>query len=275
MKTKVPAKFKKMIKKEKTTKTLKAKITKVVKSVINKEAETKSGLISMINNVEVGNNIWRQVCTNFLATGQGTADNETLQGARIGDKIKLKGVHMKLLFESNTRFPEVYVRILVIKKYRGATVTNNTNTSLVGLFRSTSVNGNALMDEFDNEKHKVIYQKVVKLRLGNPGLSDNLAANAPIAPGGFDSGLRWANATDKCGMASTYKWSHWFSAAKLGFPTGNVTYENNSTTIKNWDYEVWVGAHTGLINGIDSKLGNPYNIMAVNQGYAKMYYKDL
>jgi len=273
MRRKVPAKFKKLLKKTKTSKTLKSKITKVVKSVINREAETKSGLVTMISNVEIQNNFWRQACTNFLATGQGVGDNETLQGARIGDRIKLKGVHMKLLLESNSRFSEVWVRIIVIKKYRGAAVTNNTHTSQTGLFRNLSVQGNAIMDEFDNEKHKCIYQKLVKLRLGNDSISDNLIANAP-ATALLPSGLRWANGTDKVGMGATYRWSKYFTAKQLGFPSGTVTYENNSTVIKNWDYEVWVGTHTGLINGPETG-GSAYNLCAINQGYVKMYYKDM
>lgn len=272
MKRKVPAKFKKLLKKTKTTKTLKAKITRVVKSVINKEAETKAGVTIFTPNLTIQNNFFRQICTNFLATSQGTADNETVQGARIGDKIKLKGVKFTGLFESNERFPQVYLRIMVIKKYRGAAVTNNTHTAATGLFRSTSVDGNAIIDQFDNEKNRVIYQKLIKLTLPPIAISDNAGGSSTVGAG--IPGTRWANTTNNVGQAATYRWSIWLSAKKLGYPNGQLQYENNSTQIKNWDYEVWFGGHSGLTNGIFSG-GTAYNVGVFNQGYAKMYYKDM
>lgn len=271
----VPAKFKKLIKKHnisKPSKTLKAKVTTIVKKVINKEAETKSGVITFTPNLTIQNNFFRQICTNFLATAQGTADNETIQGARIGDKIKLKGVKLTGMFETNERFSQVYLRILVIKKYRGAVVTNNTHTAATGLFRSTSVDGNAIIDQFDNEKNKVIYQKLIKLTIPPYSISDTSGASFIVGAG--IPGTRSAPTTNNVGQAATYRWSIWLSAKKLGYSSGQVQYENNSTLVKNWDYEVWFGGHSGLTNGIFSG-GTAYNVGVFNMGYAKMYYKDM
>lgn len=264
----------------KVSKTLNKKITQIAKRVINNEAETKSGLIPFTPNLTIQNNFFRRICSNFLATSTGTGDSESTQGARIGDKIKLKGVKFTALFESNERFPEAYIRILIIKKYRGAPVTDNATTSACGLFRVVAGTGNAVLDQFDTEKNRVIYQKIIKLKLGNQAICDSVGASSFVGTG--DSGLRLAgtnNVLDQpiyVGQAATYRWTVWLSAKKLtGNKSGIITYENSgSSSVKDWDYEVWFGGHSGLVNGTFSGA-SAFNVAAHNQGWAKMYYKDM
>lgn len=75
----------------------KAKLTKVVKSIVNKASETKHHLLTWDNNYL---DSAMKACNLTYAIGQGTSGSQ-----RIGDKIYLKGVSVKSIISSSLTVP--------------------------------------------------------------------------------------------------------------------------------------------------------------------------
>jgi len=59
---------------------------------MSKTIETKSGVRTINDGIELLHNSLFTINSNFLQTGSGTLDMENGQGQRIGDKITLSGV---------------------------------------------------------------------------------------------------------------------------------------------------------------------------------------
>jgi len=83
-------------------KNIRGVVNKVLKSKI--ETKRSSNISTQGRYVQINNNEFQSIDTQFLLTSQGATDPmNTNQGNRIGDEITLKGVSLKFMLELNER----------------------------------------------------------------------------------------------------------------------------------------------------------------------------
>lgn len=193
---------------------------------------------------------------NFLQTSQGTADANTAGQVanRIGDKITVKGVMIKAIFENSLNRPKVFYRVLVLRCSKGDVPTKATL-----FYNNTPVK---MIDQVNVERYTVIAQKKFTISASNPTASISNAVNG--APEELDvAGL--INA----GMA-TKAVSMWIPGRKFG-RGGNITYSSdNGVTVKFYDYYIVCLAYDwyGTPSVIENTVGK------INSLYTKLYFKD-
>jgi len=82
-------------------------------------------------------------------------DQENSQGQRIGDRVTLSGVGLKLILELSKRYSDVTFRMFIIRSAKGDAPTGNT------LWNGAS--GNKMLDNFNTERFTVLFTKYVKI----------------------------------------------------------------------------------------------------------------
>ena len=235
-----------------------SKIQAVVRRTINKKIETKSGIRPFIDGTEISHNDFVVVDSDPLATTQGTTDNESSQGTRIGDKVQLVGLSFKGMLELNERYSDVTFRIMFIKSAKGDTP----NTSSMW----QNISGNKMLDNFNNERFTLIAQKWIKIKAPNYGE----AANNPI---GVGAGTDYVIGTNELPASTlsraTRLFKIWIPGKKL-VRNGVLTYENQSSQPKFFDYHAVIYAYSNY--STSNVLG--WHVGRVNDAFIKMYYKD-
>ena len=88
-------------------------ISKLVKTI-----ETKSGVVGIVDGLEISHNSFITLTDGLLQTSSGILDLENAIGQRIGDKIILSGICVKCMLELKERCSDVTFRMLVIRKRR-------------------------------------------------------------------------------------------------------------------------------------------------------------
>lgn len=192
---------------------------------------------------------------NMLQVSQGVQDQQGhgQVANRIGDKITVKGVMLRAIFENSLNRPKVFYRLMVVKCARGDVPTKTT------LFYNNSPV--KMIDQVNVERYSVIAQKTFTISASNPTASIANVTNGE--PQELDvSGL--INA----GMA-TKAISMWIPGSKFG-RGGNITYENASVVVKYFDYYVVCLAYDwyGTPSAIENTVGK------INSLYTKVYFKD-
>jgi len=231
-------------------------IQAAVKRVLSRNLETKKSNATFTDNWAINHNSFVNVDSTVLATSQGTSDpaNQNTNN-RIGDEINLKGVAFKFMLENNVRYSDVTFRIMVVKSAKGDTPTSAT------LFNGLS--GNKMMDTFNNERYTLLFSKYVKVKQGNAG------SDGTLGSGYVGSGL-WNGSADQKLSASTRIVKFYIPGSKFVGKSGIVRYENQSTQVKFYDYNVFVYSY-GV--GATSEL-LAWHVGTVNEYIKIMYYKD-
>lgn len=140
----------------------KRKFTSLINAVVNRHLETKTAVTTSADGLEIFHNNFVSLDSDIMQTTQGTSDPVTTNTlCRIGDKIHVKGVSMKLMLELNERYSDVTFRILVIKFAKGDTPTRTT------LFNGIS--GNKMLDTLNTERYTIIAQKYIQMKAPNNG----------------------------------------------------------------------------------------------------------
>ena len=99
---------------------LKRNIKRAVESVMKAHIETKMSCMSSTGGEQIYHNSFVTRSTNLLSTSQGITDPaSTASLNRIGDKISLSGVSIKMMLELNERYSMGTFRIFVVKCARG------------------------------------------------------------------------------------------------------------------------------------------------------------
>lgn len=248
-------KSKKWIKKKASRPTVK----KMIDRALNKNIETKKSLYSVADGTEVLHNNFVTLTSSLLSTTQGTADpngSNTLN--RIGDKVNLSGVSLKLMVELNERFSDVTFRVMVVKCARGDVPTRAT------LFNGFS--GNKMMDTVNTERYTILTSKFIKMK------APNLSIPYPVGTGGLDpSGVYYNNAggtTENALSRATKIVKMWIPGKKF-VRSGVLTYENASSNVKFFDYHVLMYAYSNY-----STMQDMWNVGRVNEFISTMYFKD-
>jgi len=237
-------------------KTLQAAVRRAVAQSVARNIETKTATISFTDGVEIFHNNFVQTDTALLATTQGTTDPTIgVANCRIGDQINIKKIQLKFMLELNERFSDVTFRIMVIKSARGDVPTR------ANMFNNLS--GNKMLDVFNKERFTIIKQKWVKLKA--PGLT---GYGAPLAA--FEG-----NNAGMVGTAGTLVSSRATKIVSLSIPgskfgkNGIVTYENGTSSVKFFDYQVLVYAYSNFSTSQDV-----YYVGRINDYIKIMSFQD-
>jgi len=241
-----------VLKKKRFTTKKKKKITTVKKLIdvaLNKNIETKESVVSNTDGVEIFHNNFVNLNSNVLFTSQGTFDPEVSQTLnRVGDKITVRGLSIKLMLELNERYSDVTFRLMMIKSARGDTPTRAT------MFKGQS--GNKMLDTFNNERYTVIAQQWVKLTARNIGTTS--LVNAEGVAGAAASVISRATKIVKM----------WIPGSKFA-RNGVIQYSNGGGQQKFFDYNFMVYAYSNY-----STLQDVYYVGRVNDSIFQLSFKD-
>jgi hypothetical protein len=236
-------------------KSIAATVNKAVSKAINKNIETKNSCYTNTDGVEVYHNNFVALDTQILKTTQGTDSgqtNDTLN--RIGDKINLKYVSIKIFLELNERYSDVTFRLMVIKAAKGDIPTRD------NMFNGLS--GNKMIDTFNKERFTILKQKWFKIKAPNPGTVGALEGG--LIPSG------WHNASD-----GNLKLSRATKIVKFSIPgskfnrSGVITYQDGTDQPKFFDYFTYLYAYSNY-----SASQDVYYVARVNDYISEMFYKD-
>lgn len=220
---------------------------------IERTIETKEGLRTFSGgpNIALAHNNIYSLTNSLLFTNYGTNDPMAATGQRVGDRITLRGISIKLLVQNQAERPKVYYRIMVIKSAKGDSPTRAT------LFKGLS--GNKMIDQLNTERYDIIAAKVINVVAeGNAAWSTTNIAGVP----------RTENGATQIGGIGTKIVSMWIPGRKLA-KDGVVIYENESTQPKFFDYHLIVLAYDWYGTPQDVN-----NVGAVSDGWVKQYYQD-
>lgn len=240
---------------------IKKQIRQIANQVVQRNIETKTSQHNTTDGIEILHNNFVTLAGpyNLLWTQPGTVDEEQGLGTRIGDKIKVKGVGLRMMLELNERYSDVTFRILVVKCARGDVPTRDT------LFNGES--GNKMMDSLNKERYTIIAQKFVKITSRNMGLRDTTTQLGPILePSGIYTSA--AAAADNYLTRATRIVRMWIPGTKFG-RGGFLQYQNQSDRTKFFDYYVLCYAYSNY-----STAQDVFEVGRVNEFLNKMYYKD-
>lgn len=236
--------------KKSPTANLQALVRKAISANNNKMLETKSSLTTQSDGAEMFHNTIIVRNSLLLKTDAGLLDPESLNYAnRIGDKITLKGLSIKVMFELNERYSQAQYRIFVVKSAKGDVPTNTT------LFNGISQN--KMIDTLNTERFTILASKLFSIKQSSTGLN---ASGIQEIGSGFASGTALISRATKIVKL-------WVPANKL--IKGNVlTYENGSTQPKFYDYHLIYYAYSNYSTTTSFYVGR------VNDEVIQLYYKD-
>jgi hypothetical protein len=160
----------------------KTSVRRLVQSVVDRNIETKTSVYSTTDGAEILHNNFILLSNNILQTSQGYGDPDgiggTNAGNRIGDKVTIKGIAIKMMLELNERYSDVTIRIVIVKSARGDIPTRDT------MFNGLSAN--KMLDTFNKERYTIISSKFVKLKAPNQAIQEN-TSGTNLAGQGYDS----------------------------------------------------------------------------------------
>jgi len=236
------------------------KVQAMINRSLAKNIETKTGIRPCTDGVEIGHNNFQYVSNSLLQTTQGDGDEENTVGQRVGDKIHLKGISIKGMLELNERYSDVTFRIMIIKSAKGDIPTSST------LWQGAS--GNKMLDSMDTERYTVLFSKYLKIKAPNFGTNsgnDYSTSGVVYKLGGLEGETDYSVIS-----RATRLFKIWIPGTKFG-NRGFITYENNSTQPKFFDYHCMIYAYS---NYTTSDAGTSWNVGRINDAFTKIYYKD-
>lgn len=229
---------------------LQAVVRRAIARNNNKMLETKKGNFTSTDGVEIFHNNFTTLTSTLLATSTGVTDPQTTSANnRIGDKINLIGVSLKMMVELNERYSDVSFRLFCVKASKNDVPTRAT------LFNGLS--GNKMLDTVNKERYTIIFQKYFKIKAPNPGNANTVNA------AGFsdaDSANRLSRATKMIKV--------WIPG-KAFVKSGILQYEDNGSALKFFDYHVLLYAYSNY-----SCLQDVYYVARVNDYVQTIYFKD-
>lgn len=228
-----------------------AKIARsAAKAVMSDAMETKESLSSSSDGTEIFHNSFITRSTNLLATTPGVYDPVNSNTSnRIGDKIQLLGISIKMMLELNERYSMGTFRIFVVKTARGDTPT-------AGAFWN-NMSGNRMLDTINTERFSVLASKTVVIKQSSTGINPT---GIQVVGSGYASGTTVVSRATK--LVSIY-----IPGRKFG-RNGVVQYENSSSNPKFFDYHLLVYSYSNY------DTTNAFYVGRVNDEVIRMFYKD-
>lgn len=179
-----------------------------------------------------------------VGTGDPMAQNT---GARLGDRISVKGLMIRGFLENSLNRSKVFFRIMLIKCPRGQAPTRTE------LFKNSS--DNKMIDQVNTEKFTIVWQKVMNITTANNAPTIVGATTGQVG-GGTPAGI------------GTRTFKAWIPGRKFG-KGGTLQYENNSNLPKFFDYRIVILCYDWYGTPQDTN-----NVGFLNELYTKLYFKD-
>lgn len=246
----------KYVVKTKNQRYMKQMINRAIKANNNQMIETKHSNTTSPDGVQIKHNDFVTLTTKVLKTTEGVQDPTIFNSLnRIGDKINVKGVKIKMMVELNERYSDVTFRLLLVRCARGDTPTRAT------LFNGLS--GNKMLDTINKERYTVLFQKYFKIKAPNQSTTGAIDLG-----GGVGAGFNYANDGDLRLSRATKMISAWIPGTKFS-RTGVITYNNATEDPKFFDYHVLLYAYSNY-----SALQDVFEIGRVNDYIQTLYFKD-
>jgi len=230
------------------------KIQRMVRKAIstnnNRMLETKKSTRTRDDGAEMYHNTIYVRESSLLGTTQGTADpNNANASNRIGDKITLSGLSVRIMFELNERYSMATFRIFVVKSAKGDVPTNGT------LFNGIS--GNKMIDSLNKERYTILASKRFTIR----------QSSTSIRPDGLqDVGSGYTKGIEQMSNATKIV-KLWVPGNKL-IRGKNLTYENGTNQPKFYDYHLVYYAYSNY------QTNSTYYVARINDEVIQLYYKD-
>lgn len=177
----------------------------------------------------------------------GTGDPMGTGGARIGDRLSVRGLMIQMFLENALSRPKVYYRFMVIRSAKGDVPTRAT------LFKGCS--DNKMIDQINTERFSIVASRRFNIRTGNTAPTGvGAVTGVPTGETGGGQGTRVVKL--------------WIPGHKFG-RGGNVQFENGSTQVKFYDYYLVFMTYDWYGTAQDTNA-----IGKINELYTKLYFKD-
>lgn len=220
---------------------------------IERTIETKEGLRTFgSTNIALAHNNVVAIMNSMLFTTTGAADPMAGNGQRIGDRISLKGVAIRLFLQNQAQRPRVFYRVMVLKCAKGDVPTRAT------LFKGLT--GNKMIDQINTERFTILAQKILTVTA-----QGSMAWTTASVPAGVPQTDNGATAIGGVGTRIVNMWIPGVKFARNGV----IQYENESDQPKFFDYRLFIMAYDWFGTPQDTN-----NVGALSDGFVKMYYKD-
>jgi len=243
----------------------KISLSKRIDNHFKRKCETQLSINNVSANLQYGHNETRApILNDLLQTVQGTGNQVSQAGNRVGDHIIMKGLSIRMLLEKNVNIEQLRVRIMVIKTRRGYFTPGTNLIPTADIYRQASGTSTpTIMDYTKKRVITVLYSKWITIKsynalVGTGGVEPAQPSAGVFTP--FTQGL----ATSK----NSYYLNTYLSAKQLGLRNGNITYEPASTNVKDFDYSIVLVPYVSY----DYTTGT--TCMRVNDCITTMYYID-
>lgn len=235
-------------------------INRAISANNNRMIETKMSNKSFSDGQEIYHNNMITLSNTLLQTSQGTGDPANHAAAnRIGDKINLRGVKIKMMVELNERYSDVSFRLMVVRAARGDTVDRST------LF--TGLSGNKMIDTLNSERFTFLHLKNFKIRAPNASTWGTETTTLGVPNGSGVNFMNESSGDHKLSRATKIV-SAWIPG-KAFSKSGIISYENATVNPKFFDYHVVLFAYSNY--STDQDL---WYVGRVNAYLQTMYFKD-
>jgi len=239
-----------------------------VRRTLFRNAETKNSQSDISDYQQIQHNSFINIFpNNLLNTTPGV--NDPTQGNtqnRIGDKITLLKCSIRMMIELNERYSDCTYRFMLVKSARGDTPTINT------LFKGLS--GNKMLDEINFERYSILYQKWGKIKA--PPLSMGRAAAQDATTTEPSTGIYYNTSSADNRMSRATRIIKIDIAGSKFAKGGIIQYEGpaNTTSQKFFDYNFLCFAYTNYNTLAPTSLTAGYNVLAINDAFVRLSYKD-
>jgi len=231
-------------------------IQAAVRRAINKNIETKQGLLTPTDGLEISHNNFVVISSNPLGTINGPNEPNNSIGQRIGDEINLKGMSLKFMAELNERYSDVTFKLFIVKSAKGDAPT------IATMFNGVS--GNKMIDTFNRERFTKIHSETFKIKAPN-----NSTFASRYTVGGSDSGVNYRDDPKEQLSRATKIVKVWVPGEKF-VKGGHLQYESGTTQVKFYDYHIVLYAYS---NYSTSSTGGWF-VGRLNDAVIQLYYKD-
>jgi len=223
---------------------------RAVRDVFMKNVETKKSVRTRDDGAEMFHNTIYVRESALLGTTQGIAEpNNANASNRIGDKVLISGLSIKVMFELNERYSMATFRIFVVKSAKGDVPTNGT------LFNGVS--GNKMIDSLNRERYTILASKTFTIKQSSTAMQ---ASGIQEVGSGFTKGTsQISNATK---IVSLYV------PGKKLVRGGSLQYENGTNQPKFYDYHLVYYAYSNY------QSNATYYVGRINDEVIQFYYKD-
>lgn len=230
--------------------TIQSAIRRAIAQNNNRMLETKTSFSTADDGQEMFHNTLVTRSSNLLITSQGVQDNEVGNGNnRIGDKITLRGLSIKVMLELNERYSMGTFRIFVVRSAKGDTPSTAT------LFAGNS--GNKMIDNLNTDRYTIIASKTITIKQTSTGMGES---GIQEVGSGFTKGTPLISRASKIVKM-------WIPGKKFS-RSGVIQYENQSVQPKFFNYHLLYYAYSNY------STNSTYYVGRVNDEVIGLYYKD-